>query len=66
MGCGTGMDGRRDVGFGMRGHGWDDSSQNRKGSLSYEEELRLLKKHSAYLYKQMEEIQERIRRLEEK
>ena len=65
-GCGTGMDGRRDVGVGMRGPGWDDSNQHRKSSLSHEEELRLLKKHSADLFEQMEEIQERIRRLEGK
>jgi predicted Fe-Mo cluster-binding NifX family protein len=65
MGRGRLMGGRRGMGRGMGMSGWDVPDQMNLGGLSKEQELKVIREQAIALTKQLEEIEARIKKLED-
>ena len=65
MGRGRRMGGGRGMGRGMGMSGWDVPDQMDLGGLSKEQELKVIKEQAMALTKQLEEIEARIKKLED-
>ena len=65
MGRGRRMGGGRGMGRGMGMSGWDVPDQMDLGGLSKEQELKVIKEQAIALTKQLEEIEARIKKLED-
>jgi len=65
MGRGRRMGGGRGMGRGMGMSGWDVPDQMNLGGLSKEQELKVIREQAMALTKQLEEIEARIKKLED-